>query len=62
MTVDELTTANLELDLHLQNTLKVRDTKKFKDKFKNQPLPEINPAFTALRNAVMEEIQKRENQ
>jgi len=55
----ELVQLNEHLTSVLNNTLEKRNDERFKPKFKNSPSPQLNPAFVEVKNAVLEEINKR---
>jgi len=55
----ELVDASFALETMLSKALERRNHPKYRGKFKNQPPPEINPAFSELRNQIKAEIDKR---
>jgi hypothetical protein len=59
MTNVELVNANFEIDEMYKKVMEKRENPKFKAKFKNSPLPEMNSAFTSLRTEIDDELKKR---
>lgn len=59
MDLGELTRASLDLAEMHQNMMQKREHPRFKKQMENQPLPEVNPAFTNLQDAISAEIKKR---
>lgn len=59
LTNQELIDASFELN-KIQNNYKTKISHpKFEEKFKNQPIPEPNPAFIQLQTEINEELEKR---
>jgi len=61
MTESELISASFAIETILQKALTQRDNPKYRAKFKNQPPPSINPAFSELRDNIAAEIVKRQS-
>lgn len=59
MDLGELTRASLDLAEMHQNMMQKRERPRFKKQMENQPLPEVNPSFTNLQDAIGAEIKKR---
>jgi|HubBroStandDraft_2_1064218.scaffolds.fasta_scaffold878125_2 hypothetical protein len=59
LTVDELKIAQKILDDMFTSDSNIRSSPEFAKKFKNRPLPTINPSFVKLREAIAAELTKR---
>lgn len=59
LTDGDLVEANHKLNEMLVDLKEKQQHPKFVEKFKNQPVPEINPSFVQLQNELKLEIQKR---
>lgn len=59
MTDVELVSASFAFEKLLNKSLERRDHPRYKEKFKNQPPPTINPAFVELREEIKREIERR---
>lgn len=61
MNDSELINASFAMSKLLNKAVSLRDNPKYRKKFRNQPPPIINPAFSDLKNALNAEIQKRQS-
>lgn len=60
MTDEELADASFNLEKILTKGMEARQNSKYKNKFKNQPPPNVNPALMQLRDDIANEFKERQ--
>lgn len=60
MTDTELVDASFVIEKMINQALEQRQNPKYIKKFKNQPIPEINPALIELKNNIANEFKQRQ--
>lgn len=59
MTDAELLSASQAITTMQNNNDLARSSEQYKERMKSRPLPEINPAFLELKQALLNEVDKR---
>lgn len=59
LSVDDLTVVQTTLKNMFETNMNIKFDPKYADRFKGQSVPDINPHFAKLRNAIDKEIEDR---